>query len=54
MTERADTLVAHAHLFTMQGDGVGYVPDGTVAVQGSRIAAAGPTRDDARTTECHE
>jgi hypothetical protein len=22
-----DILIAHAHLFTMQGEGVGYVPD---------------------------
>lgn len=38
-----DWLFTHAHLFTMQGDGVGYVPDGAVAVSGSRIVAAGPT-----------
>ncbi|NLE76773.1 MAG: amidohydrolase family protein, partial [Chloroflexi bacterium] len=45
MTEHADLLVAHAHLFTMQGAGVGYMADGAVAVQGSRIAAVGPTKD---------
>jgi 5-methylthioadenosine/S-adenosylhomocysteine deaminase len=27
----------------LEGDGVGYVPDGAVAVSGSRIVAAGPT-----------
>lgn len=43
MDDRVDTLIAHAHLFTLQGEGVGYVPDGAVAVQGSRIAAVGPT-----------
>jgi 5-methylthioadenosine/S-adenosylhomocysteine deaminase len=38
-----DWLFTHAHLFTLQGDGVGYVADGAVAVAGSRIVAAGPT-----------
>lgn len=33
MTEHIDTLVTHAHLFTMQGEGVGYVPDGAEAVK---------------------
>jgi 5-methylthioadenosine/S-adenosylhomocysteine deaminase len=45
MPEHADTLIAHAHLFTMRGDGVGYVADGAVAVRGSRIAAVGPTAE---------
>jgi 5-methylthioadenosine/S-adenosylhomocysteine deaminase len=45
MTEHADTLFTHAHLFTMQGDGVGYVADGAVAVRGSRIAAVGSTAE---------
>ena len=39
----ADMLITHAHMFTMQGDGVGYVAEGAVAVQGSRIVAVGPT-----------
>ena len=43
--EHVDTLVAHAHLFTMRGGGVGYVADGAVAVRGQRIAAVG-TSDD--------
>jgi 5-methylthioadenosine/S-adenosylhomocysteine deaminase len=43
MAEQADTLVIHAHLFTMRGQGVGYVPDGAVAVKAGRIAAVGPT-----------
>jgi 5-methylthioadenosine/S-adenosylhomocysteine deaminase len=43
MTEQVDTLVTHAHLFTLRGQGVGYVPDGAVGVRGSRIVAAGPT-----------
>ena len=45
MHENADKLIVHAHLFTMQGDGVGYVADGAVAVRGDRIAAVGPTAD---------
>ena len=45
MAEHADTLITHAHLFTMQGKGVGYVADGAVAVEGNRIAAVGPTAE---------
>jgi 5-methylthioadenosine/S-adenosylhomocysteine deaminase len=45
MAKRADLIVKHAHLFTMQGEGVGYVADGAVAVQGSRIAAVGTTAE---------
>ena len=40
-----DILITHAHLFTMQGDGVGYIADGAVAVRGQRIAAVGTTSD---------
>lgn len=36
-----DWLFKHAHLFTLRGDGVGYVPDGALAVSGNRILAAG-------------
>jgi 5-methylthioadenosine/S-adenosylhomocysteine deaminase len=43
MSEHADKLIGHAHLFTMQLDGVGYVPDGALAIRGSRIAAIGAT-----------
>ncbi len=45
MRESVDTLILHAHLFTMSGDGVGYVADGAVAIRGNRIAATGPTPD---------
>ncbi len=38
-----DWLFANAHVLTMEGDGVGYVPDGAVAVTGNRIVAVGPT-----------
>ncbi len=43
MAERADTLITHAHLFSMAGKGVGYLADGAVAIQGSRIVAVGAT-----------
>lgn len=45
MTEHADILVTHSYLFTLQGAGVGYMPDGAVAVRGSRIAAVGSTAE---------
>jgi 5-methylthioadenosine/S-adenosylhomocysteine deaminase len=45
MPEHADFLITHAHLFTLQGQGVGYVADGAVAVNGSRIAAVGSTAE---------
>ncbi|MBE9525030.1 MAG: amidohydrolase family protein [Chloroflexi bacterium] len=45
MSELTDILITHAHLFTMAGMGVGYVPDGAVAVRGDHIIAVGPTLD---------
>lgn len=45
MTEHADILVTHSHLFTLRGAGVGYIPDGAVAIQGSHIAAVGSTAE---------
>lgn len=45
MAEQADTLITHAHLFTLQGEGVGYVANGAVAVRGSRIVAVGSTAE---------
>jgi 5-methylthioadenosine/S-adenosylhomocysteine deaminase len=45
MPEQVDLMITRAHLFTMQGDGVGYVPDGALAIRGSRIAAVGPMAD---------
>src|SRR5690554_3853734 len=55
MAEHIDTLITHAHLLTMQGDGVGYVADGALAIKGRRIAAVGDSTDlraryDARET----
>jgi 5-methylthioadenosine/S-adenosylhomocysteine deaminase len=45
MSESVDSLLIHAHLFTMQGDGVGYIADGAVAVRGDRIVADGATHE---------
>jgi 5-methylthioadenosine/S-adenosylhomocysteine deaminase len=45
MGEVVDTLFVHAHLFTMTGDGVGYIADGAVAVRGDTIVAAGATTE---------
>ena len=45
MNEHAGILVTHAHLFTMQGGGVGYVADGATAIEGSRIVAVGSTAE---------
>jgi 5-methylthioadenosine/S-adenosylhomocysteine deaminase len=45
MTEHATKLIIHAHLFTMQRDGVGYVADGAIAIEGSRIVAVGSTTE---------
>lgn len=36
-----DTIVSGGHLLTMSGDGVGFVRDGAVAVDGRRIVAVG-------------
>lgn len=43
MREAADVLFVHAHLFTMEGSGVGYVENGAVAVRQGRIIDVGPT-----------
>jgi 5-methylthioadenosine/S-adenosylhomocysteine deaminase len=45
MTEHVDTLIVHGYLFTMGGDGVGYIADGAVAINGTRIIAVGSTTD---------
>lgn len=43
MTETADFLFVHAHIFTMEGGGVGYMGNGAVAVRDKRIVDVGPT-----------
>lgn len=40
-----DTLIVHAHLLTMAGDGVGYVADGAVAITESEITAVSTTAE---------
>lgn len=45
MPQAVSTLITHAHLFTMQGEGVGYIADGAVAVAGARIIGVGPTAE---------
>lgn len=45
MAQHADLLITHAHLFTLQGEGVGYLADGALAIRGTRIAAVGRTSD---------
>jgi 5-methylthioadenosine/S-adenosylhomocysteine deaminase len=37
-----DLLISNCDLLTMEGDGVGYVPDGAVAIDGRTIVAVGP------------
>ncbi len=43
MAEHADTMIVHAHLFTMRGEGVGYLADGAMAIRNGRIVATGTT-----------
>ena len=45
MTAHVDRLIIHGHLFSMQGEGVGYIADGALAILGKRIAAVGTTVD---------
>ena len=40
-----DMLVKNGDVFTMSGNGVGYVEDGAVAIDGSRIVAVGPSSE---------
>lgn len=42
---KIDTLIIHADLFTMQGDGVGYVENGAVAIDAGNIIEVGNTED---------
>ena len=37
-----DTLISGGHLLTMAGEGVGFVEDGAVAIEGGKIVAVGP------------
>ena len=37
-----DTLITGGHLLTMQGNGVGFVEDGAIAIESGKIVAVGP------------
>jgi 5-methylthioadenosine/S-adenosylhomocysteine deaminase len=52
--EHVDTLITHAHMFTMRWEGVGYVPDGALAIRGGRIAAVGATGELSKRFRAHE
>jgi 5-methylthioadenosine/S-adenosylhomocysteine deaminase len=54
MAEPCTILITHAHLFTMQGNGVGYVTDGAVAIQGQHIVAVGATSELSARFEANE
>jgi len=45
MREKIDTLILHAHTFTMQGEGVGYIADGAVGIRGDQIISVGTAPD---------
>lgn len=42
---KIDTLIVNADLFTMQGDGVGYVDNGAVAIDKGKIIEVGQTEE---------
>ena len=42
---KIDTLIIYADLFTMQGDGVGYIENGAVAIDRGKIIEVGDTED---------
>lgn len=54
MKEQIDTLILHGELFTMEGEGVGYIEDGAVAIGGGTIADVGTSEDLLRRFEAQE
>ncbi len=54
MTEKVDTLILHAHLFTMRGSGAGYIADGGLAIILGRLVAVGPSEDLIRNYQAAE
>lgn len=45
-----DILVRNGFILTMQGEGVGLIEDGAVAIEGNRIVAVGKTHSVERET----
>lgn len=39
--KKIDTLITSKHIYTMEGDGVGYISDGAIAIDSSKIVAIG-------------
>jgi 5-methylthioadenosine/S-adenosylhomocysteine deaminase len=48
LTKYDGILIKHGFLLTMQGDGLGTIEDGAVAIQGEDIVAVGPTDEVAK------
>ncbi|RFU64534.1 amidohydrolase [Peribacillus saganii] len=42
---KADIIISHAFVLSMEGPGVGMIEDGAVAIKGNKIAAVGTTRE---------
>ncbi len=54
MTDPIDYLFMHGHVFTMEGTGVGYIPNGAVAVRGDRIVEIGSSADMSKRYDARE
>ena len=54
MAQSVDLLVLHAHLLTMQGNGVGYLRDGALAVRGDSLVDVGPSSELAQRYQAAE
>ncbi|MRX72824.1 amidohydrolase family protein [Bacillus lacus] len=45
---KVDLIIENAHILTMEGKGVGFIPNGSVAVKGNIIEAVGSAQDISR------
>ncbi|NCF28912.1 MAG: amidohydrolase family protein [Gammaproteobacteria bacterium] len=54
MAQSVDLLVLHAHLLTMQGNGVGYLRDGALAVRGDSLVDVGRSSELAQRYQATE
>lgn len=54
MKEQVDSLILHGDVFTMEGDGVGYLGDGAIAIADGRIVKVCPTEDAEKQYEADE